>query len=113
MSRRWRRICCGGNYELTDSELDQLLAFRCADPSSLQWMRDVFSVATGRTGPKASTRWRRLTLLAQGPMPDLMLLEDAEDVCDFIIAMRRTIHPARWADEAIAAANMREVEGLF
>ncbi len=46
-------------------------------------------------------------------MPDLMLLEDAEDVCDFIIAMRRTIHPARWADEAIAAANMREVEGLF
>ncbi len=43
------------NYELSDSELDQLLAFRCSDPSSLQWMRDVFSVATGRTGPKASS----------------------------------------------------------
>jgi hypothetical protein len=43
------------NYELDDSELDQLLCFRCSDPTSLQWMRDVFSVATGQSGPKASS----------------------------------------------------------
>jgi hypothetical protein len=46
-------------------------------------------------------------------MPRLMLLEDAEDVCDFVLATRRTIHPARWAEEVIAAASVREVEGLF
>jgi hypothetical protein len=43
------------NYDLSDAELDQLLAFRCSDPASLQWMRDVFSVATGQSGPKASS----------------------------------------------------------
>jgi hypothetical protein len=41
------------NYDLADAELDQLLAFRCSDPESLQWMRDVFAIATGRSGPKA------------------------------------------------------------
>jgi hypothetical protein len=40
------------HYELTDAELDQLLAFRCADASSLDWMREVFRIATGRSGPK-------------------------------------------------------------
>src|SRR5262245_10936275 len=40
------------HYELTDTELDQLLAFRCADDSSLAWMREVFAIATGRSGPK-------------------------------------------------------------
>jgi hypothetical protein len=67
----------------------------------------------GTLRPKSIKRWRRLTLLAQGTTPDLILLEDAEDVCDFIVAARRTIHPSLWAEEAIAAANMREIEGLF
>jgi hypothetical protein len=58
-------------------------------------------------------RWRRLTLLAQGQMPDLVLLEDAEDLCDFLIVTRRTMPPSRWADEAIAAKGAAELEGLF
>jgi hypothetical protein len=43
------------NYGLSDSELDELLAFRCSDPASLRWMQDVFAIATGRSGPKASS----------------------------------------------------------
>jgi hypothetical protein len=43
------------HYELTDDELDQLLAFRCSDDRSLQWLRDVVAIATGRSGPKASS----------------------------------------------------------
>jgi hypothetical protein len=40
------------NYDLDDAELDQLLAFRCSDPASLQWMRDTIAIATGQSGPK-------------------------------------------------------------
>ncbi len=101
------------NYELSDGDLDQLLAFRCSDPTSLQWLRDVFSVATGQSGPKAGERWRRLTLLAQGTMPRLILLEDAEDLCDFLSATRRTIPASRWATEVIAASQAAALEGLF
>lgn len=43
------------NYDLTDADLDQLLAFRCSDPASLQWMHDVFAIAVGRSGPKVSS----------------------------------------------------------
>jgi hypothetical protein len=43
------------HYDLTDAELDELLRFRCSDPASLDWMREVFAVATGRSGPKASS----------------------------------------------------------
>jgi hypothetical protein len=58
-------------------------------------------------------RWRRLTLLAQGPMPPMMLLEDAEDLCDFLLAAKRTVRPSAWAVEAIAARNADQIEGLF
>jgi hypothetical protein len=40
------------HYDLTDAELDSLLAFRAADPASLNWLRDVCAIATGRSGPK-------------------------------------------------------------
>jgi hypothetical protein len=43
----------------------------------------------------------------------MMLLEDADDVADFLIATRRTIAPSRWAVEAIAAAQIEKLEGLF
>src|SRR5262245_20877097 len=43
------------HYDLTDAQLDELLAFRCADHSSLNWMREVLAIATGRSGPKASS----------------------------------------------------------
>jgi hypothetical protein len=40
------------HYDLGDDELDQLLAFRVADPASLEWVTQVFAIATGRSGPK-------------------------------------------------------------
>jgi hypothetical protein len=58
-------------------------------------------------------RWRRLTLLAQGTLPPMMLLEDAEDICDFLLLTGRTVRPSRWAVEAIAAVQADAVEGLF
>ncbi len=41
------------HYDLTDAELDQLLAFRASDATSLEWMKQSFAIATGRSGPKA------------------------------------------------------------
>ena len=58
-------------------------------------------------------RWRRLTLLAQGTQPPMLLLEDAEDLCDFLVAAKRTMPPSRWAAEAVAAASAEAIEGLF
>jgi hypothetical protein len=46
-------------------------------------------------------------------MPPMLLLEDAEDLCDFLLATWRTVRPSRWAVEAIAARNADEIEGLF
>jgi hypothetical protein len=43
----------------------------------------------------------------------MMLLEDAEDLCDFLLATRRTVPPSRWAEEMIAAANAKQIEALF
>jgi hypothetical protein len=40
------------HYELADRELDQLLAFRRADDRSLDWMKGIIAIATGRSGPK-------------------------------------------------------------
>ena len=40
------------HYELTDSELDGLLAFRLHDEDSSEWMREIFGIATGQSGPK-------------------------------------------------------------
>jgi hypothetical protein len=41
------------HYELTDAELDGLLCFRAADAASVNWLREIFGIATGRSGPKA------------------------------------------------------------
>ena len=41
------------HYNLADAQLDQLLAFRRGDEASHQWLRDVFAIATGNSGPKA------------------------------------------------------------
>jgi hypothetical protein len=41
------------HYELTDAELDGLLAFRKGDDASLKWMTDVCDIAMGASGPKA------------------------------------------------------------
>lgn len=40
------------HYELTDDDLDQLLAFRIGDETSLDWLRETCNIATGRSGPK-------------------------------------------------------------
>jgi hypothetical protein len=41
------------------------------------------------------------------------LLEDANDLVDFLEVTRRTIPRTSWADEAIAAAHADRLEGLF
>lgn len=46
-------------------------------------------------------------------MPDYLLLEDANDLADFLEATRRTVPRARWADEAISAAIEAQMEGMF
>jgi hypothetical protein len=43
----------------------------------------------------------------------MVLLEDAEDLCDFLEATRRTVPARRWAEEVIAAAQAAAVEGIF
>jgi len=40
------------HYELSDLDLDQLLAFRRGDPASAHWTERVIETATGRSGPK-------------------------------------------------------------
>ena len=40
------------HYDLADSELDQLLAFRQGDEASLAWFREVCQIAMGHSGPK-------------------------------------------------------------
>jgi hypothetical protein len=40
------------HYDLTDPELDGLLCFRRGDELSLNWLREVFAVATGQSGLK-------------------------------------------------------------
>ncbi len=46
-------------------------------------------------------------------MPPMMLLEDAEDLCDFLQATKRTIRAVKWAEEVIAAAAAESAEGMF
>jgi hypothetical protein len=41
------------------------------------------------------------------------LLEDAEDVAGFLLATNRTVSPWTWAEEAIAAVQRDQLEGLF
>jgi hypothetical protein len=40
------------NYDLSDSDLDTLFAFRIGDPDSWDWAKAVMDVATGQSGPK-------------------------------------------------------------
>jgi hypothetical protein len=52
-------------------------------------------------------------LLAQGTIPPLILLEDAEDLCYFLQFTKRTVRASWWAEEAVAAAATEQIEGLF
>jgi len=63
--------------------------------------------------PKTLARWRRLTLLAQGQMPEMVLLEDANDLCDFLESTGRTVRRTAWAEESIAAVREQMIEGYF
>jgi hypothetical protein len=45
----------GWHYDLSDADLNSLLAFRQADAASLDWMRRIVEIATGRSGPKVSS----------------------------------------------------------
>jgi hypothetical protein len=39
-------------YDLTDEDLDQLLAFRQDEPASMEWAERLIDIATGKSGPK-------------------------------------------------------------
>lgn len=54
-----------------------------------------------------------LTLLANSTLPDLMLLEDANDICEFLEASGRTIPRERWALEIARAISDDSHEGDF
>jgi hypothetical protein len=51
--------------------------------------------------------------MANSPLPDLMLLEDAIDLCDFLEATGRTIPRSSWAIESIAAVQRANLEAMF
>ena len=40
------------HYDLSDADLDQLLAYRRHDPASIEWSERIIAIATGRSGPK-------------------------------------------------------------
>jgi hypothetical protein len=45
-------------------------------------------------------------------MPDLMLLEDANDLLDFLEVTGRTIPRTQWAEESIAWLNDEQTQGM-
>jgi hypothetical protein len=51
--------------------------------------------------------------MAQGGLPPLILLEDANDLVDFLEATGRTIPRGKWAAESIEAAQRKSLEALF
>jgi hypothetical protein len=51
--------------------------------------------------------------MAQGSLPPLILLEDANDLLDFFEVTGRTISRTKWAVESIAAKQRKSLEGLF
>jgi hypothetical protein len=51
--------------------------------------------------------------MANGALPDLILLEDAIDLCDFLEATGRTIPRSKWAVESIAAVQRANLEAMF
>ncbi len=51
--------------------------------------------------------------MSSGALPDFVLLEDANDLCDFAEATGRVIARTRWATESIAAVQRRNIEGMF
>jgi hypothetical protein len=46
-------------------------------------------------------------------MADLVLLEDANDLCLFFEATARTVLRQQWAEESIAAVQEAQIEAMF
>jgi hypothetical protein len=42
----------GQQYDLTDAELDNILAYNSTEPSTMEWTRQLIAIARGRSGPK-------------------------------------------------------------
>jgi hypothetical protein len=53
-----------------------------------------------------------LTLLAQGTIPDVILLEDANDLTAFLEATKRTVGRS-WCDEVVNARNAAWADSFF
>jgi hypothetical protein len=97
------------NYVLDDGQMSEVLEYR----EGSTWMGEVATIAAGLGGSRSFSRWRRLSLMAQGALPGWILLEDANDLLGFLEFSKRTIPRSRWADESIAAQAADQVEGLF
>ena len=61
---------------------------------------------------KSQGHWRRLTLLAQGTLPDAVLLENAEDLAKWMVALGHPVPPS-WAEEVLAEIARSTMEGFF
>jgi hypothetical protein len=51
--------------------------------------------------------------MAQGGLPPFVLLEDANDLVDFLEVTGRTVPRTRWTVEAIRAAAIAANEAIF
>jgi hypothetical protein len=50
--------------------------------------------------------------MSLGPCPELILLEDAEDLVNFLIAAGRVVNRG-WCDEVVAASNEGFADSFF
>lgn len=51
--------------------------------------------------------------MANGATPDVILLEDLNDLADFAEAGRRTIPRHKWVDELVESAKTASLEALI
>jgi hypothetical protein len=51
--------------------------------------------------------------MSNGSLPPLLLLEDANDLVDFLEYSGRTIPRTKWAAESIAAVQRKALEAMF
>jgi hypothetical protein len=74
--------------------------------------RDLFS--DRRCNPKTYARYLRLCCLVAGVRVDEPIdLDDAIDITDMMVCMRRVPPAEKWVDSLIEGAKADAVEGLF
>lgn len=59
------------------------------------------------------SRWLRCSLYLAAGLPDEILLEDALDVVQMALMLRRAVPPSKWITELQERAAMQSLEGLM